>query len=79
MTKYQIWCEGYAATGEHGDASLIGEAEGASFDEAVDAFIAQHKDKYPDRAHCWTGHGSGAAYWACRVFDTEAGARKSFG
>jgi len=77
--KFQIWTEGYAATGEHGDASLMGEAEGATFDEAVDAFIAKHKEQNPNDAHHWKGSGRNAAFWACRVFDNEADARKSFG
>ncbi len=34
MKEYEIWIEGYAATGEHSTASLIGRASGETFDEA---------------------------------------------
>jgi hypothetical protein len=34
MPEYEIWIEGYAATGERSGASLIGKATGENFDEA---------------------------------------------
>lgn len=38
MPEFEIWCEGYRATGEHATANLIGKAIGATFDEACENF-----------------------------------------
>ncbi len=43
MKTFQIWSEGYAATGEHTTAHYRGEAEGETFDDACKNF-RQPKD-----------------------------------
>lgn len=35
METYNIWMEGYVATGEHGTHSLLGTSKGNTFKEAV--------------------------------------------
>jgi len=69
---YDIWCEGYAATGERSGATYFGAAKGHSFKEACDKFMAKDREShYYDPAKL--------TYWACRLFDNETDARKAFG
>jgi len=44
MKEYEIWVEGYAATGERGTASMIGKSFGDSFDTAVIEYMGNHPD-----------------------------------
>jgi hypothetical protein len=79
--EYQVWTEGYAATGQHGTAfqlNLTNESctlwKGNTFQEAcVNAMKSLEWDMEgyydPNRN----------SYWACRFFDNEQDARKSFG
>lgn len=73
--KYQIWSEGYAATGEYSNAQYHGTSEGDTFKEAVDNLLKTWDQKEvgiyynPDKL----------TYWGCRFFDNETDARKSFG
>jgi hypothetical protein len=73
MTTFTIWCEGYAATGEHATANCLGTFEGANFAEACDKWANRsctNPDLYdPDRL----------TYWGCQLFDNEAEARRSYG
>lgn len=88
--EFEIWIEGYAATGEHGTANYIGNATGQSFKEACENFtypedimgydsstIIVHKG---DRLKLDEGrHYDYPSIWACRLYDNEADARRSFG
>lgn len=49
MPEFEIWEEGYAATGEHATASFIGKASGETFDEACINFA------YPEDKKDWNG------------------------
>lgn len=49
MKEWEIWSEGYAATGEHGRAFLHGTAWGESFDEACINF------REPEDLKDWEG------------------------
>ena len=50
MKNFQIWIEGYAATGEHSTASYVGESEGETFLDACKNF------RYPkDIVREWDG------------------------
>jgi len=79
MNKYEVWMEGYAATGEHGSAHRLVSKEGKTlwegetFKDAVKAAVEEvieEKNYYdPERN----------TYWGCRFFDNEAEARSSFG
>jgi hypothetical protein len=73
LNKYQIWIEGYAATGEHGTAQYHGEYEGETFGEACRNMM---RDKKWPQDHYDSNHNT---YWACRFFDNETDARKSYG
>lgn len=79
--EYQVWAEGFAATGEHGTAfqlNLTNETctlwKGDSFREAcLNALksLNWETDRYYDYSR--------NTYWGCRFFDNEQDARKSFG
>lgn len=73
MKKYEIWSEGYCASGDSAPATLLGVCEGDDFrDDCINyANINQPFKELFDskRMTCW----------GCRLFDNEADARKSFG
>jgi hypothetical protein len=74
MKTFEVWTEGFSATGESGDATFHGEFEGKTFREAVNAYIAtdpEYHNQYYDAKRL--------TYWGCRFFDNESDARKSFG
>lgn len=83
---FEIWVEGYAATGDSGTARKLGEYEAESFDGAVAMFEAENPttkvDHYgPGSYRPGTDMSKVPKYgiWACRFYDNEADARKSFG
>lgn len=73
METYNIWSEGYCATGGSGLHFLLGTSKGNSFKEAVINWVNNdldckrffNKDKL--------------TFWGCRLFPTEEEAAKSFG
>lgn len=67
--KYEIWIEGWIATGGYGNAHLVAEVEAPTFREAC----AKHykKDRlYDSGLNTW---------WGCRLYSNEEDARKRFG
>ena len=87
---WEIWAEGYIATGERGTAVKLGEYWANSFDEAVEMWNEQNftsKTKCERYTPSCFVHGekgfanrrSNWKYWGCALFDTEAEARLSFG
>ena len=87
MKKWDIWMEGYRATGEHGTAQLIGEGYGETFDEAVEDYMAKNPDSKVSRnseksywsKEAYENRKSNWNIWACNLFDNEEDARKAFG
>jgi hypothetical protein len=70
---YEIWNEGYAATGERAQAQYLGKYNGNTFTEAVKAALEDKK---------WNMSlfdENKLSYWGCRFFDNEKDARKIFG
>jgi hypothetical protein len=69
---YEVWAEGYVATGESGGATLLGRAEAETFAEAC-ALVAKtlsQPDLFdPDRL----------TYWSCKLFDNRHDAQRSYG
>lgn len=74
VREFEIWMEGYTATGEHETAQMIGKGTGSTFDEAVKDYMS----KNPKNGIEENGRSSWSI-WACSLFDNEADARKSFG
>jgi hypothetical protein len=75
MKKFQIWVEGYRATGEHGNARFLSEMMATSFQEACDNFFKDKKDE-----NKWGKYNSKKmSVWGLQLFDNEEDARKSNG
>lgn len=76
MKTFEIWCEGYAITGNSADASLLGTETATTWDEAVEKYMV----KNPDTIDVREANGVKVyTDWGCRLFDNESDARKSFG
>ena len=75
---YQIWMEGYLVSGCEGvpiRAIFCGKVDAADFKSACKKLWEQ-----PETLKKFGKlDPSGLAVWACRLFDNEADARKSFG
>jgi hypothetical protein len=71
--SFDIWCEGFNATGERGDATQLGTAVGTSFEDACARFFESH----PEKSVYFNARD--LTYWGCRLFDNEAAARKAYG
>ena len=75
---YQIWVEGYLATGMEGipeKAQQVGAVEADNFQDACDKLCSPQElqDK-------WGYYSSDRkTLWGCKLFDNEQDARKSFG
>lgn len=85
--EFEIWAEGYVATGEHGTATLVGKGTGETFDEAVRDYmsktpnhgIEEYTKAFRVTEEQYKNLKSNWCIWGCRLFDNEADARKSFG
>lgn len=90
-TTYDIWAEGYSATGESAGATCLNRGIVAnSFDDAVTKHIAKlspddqkyYQKRVPSdyiNAEAFLTRRSNWAMWGCALFDNEADARKAFG
>jgi hypothetical protein len=70
---WNIWSEGFQATGDRGEATLHGKEYGTTFRKAVITFASNNPNfaEYFDKKDM--------TYWGCKLFDNEADARESFG
>lgn len=67
---YDIWAEGYRATGQHGEAMRMAkDVEARSFKEACIRALGDDRLFDPVKL----------SYWGCRLYDNETDARKLFG
>jgi len=73
----KVWSEGYAATGERGYATYMGECLAESHIEACER-IVKGIDRNPDGTVRLRSDGNPSC-WACGLFDNEDDAKKSFG
>lgn len=71
-SEYEVWVEGYAATGERGSAWRLGKYKADGFRNAVIAAVLEHGLESEFDLERMT-------YWGCRFFDNEADARKAYG
>jgi hypothetical protein len=79
MKEYEIWSEGFAATGESSDATFEGKEWGNTFEEAVIKKLGYRLDKDSENPDGYRRFGGKLCIWACRFFDNEKEARASFG
>lgn len=86
--EFEIWMEGYRATGESGTATYEGKWEGETFDDAVKkyVFVKDLGHLYDKGSRFLPRDENGIMkeevahrIWGCRLFNNEADARKSFG
>lgn len=77
MKNFEIWVEGYMATGESGKAMLFGNINAGSFDEAVAKLLEIKPSLKP--YYNYNEKTGTHSYWGCRMFDNENEARSSFG
>jgi hypothetical protein len=85
LQNYEVWQEGFQATGESSSHIKIGEAKAASFREACHIVMCQlyleSVDRYrecgeyydPDR---WDYDPQRGTWWGCRLFDNEESAMR---
>lgn len=87
VKEFEIWMEGYIATGESGTAQMIGKGEGETFDDAVRDYMSKNpehgieendKDRYIND-DAYKNRRSNWNIWACNLFDNHNDAAKSFG
>lgn len=73
IKDFDIWCEGFVATGERGHATLLGHSKGEDLKDACVNYAKQNKEfaRYFNE--------NTMAYWGCQIYDNETDARKSFG
>jgi hypothetical protein len=74
---WPIWVEGYQATGQAEKARYLGSAEGATFDEAVEAFLLT--PAAGDIANYGRDKHGVWRCWGCRLTASEQQARSTFG
>lgn len=79
MKEYEVWIEGYVATGESEKAYCYGTVKANSFEEACIKLIGDQLAKDENEPDGYGRHGGKLNVWARRCFDNEADARKSFG
>lgn len=82
----EIWMEGYRATGESSTATMLNQYHADSFDEAMTLYMEDNPGdvdvkKIPKNSKSVQDSSFTKQYsiWACRLFDNETDARKSFG
>ena len=74
LPSWNVWLEGFAATGNISRARFLGVHQAATFKEAC-AIAIRAFDDYNES--CYSPERN--TYWGCHFFDNEADARKSFG
>jgi hypothetical protein len=90
LKEYEVWIEGYAATGERSGATLLGKAMARNFAQACDIVMCQQRlewiTKVNDPSYAeynppnrWSYDPHKLSDWGCDLFWSEELARKSFG
>ena len=71
--EFDIWSEGFAATGESGTATYHGTIKAHSFFEACNKFAEEN----PSFNNYYKSER--LTYWGCRLYSNEQVARSTFG
>jgi hypothetical protein len=78
--KWEIWQEGFAATGEGGPAQKLGEATAPTFEEACQRWVDNKKRVTPDFNNRYGEYDPERnTIWGCRLYSNERDARRTFG
>lgn len=72
--QFNVWLEGYEATGNSASAEFKGVWSGITFEEAcanwVDSLPIEERSYYDPKTN---------SYWGCQFYENETAARKTFG
>lgn len=80
LPLWHVWSEGYAATGEHGTAYLVGTINAETFNEACRRLHEiKGGERMLGRFTPERQDGRPPMYWGCRLYDNEEDARRMFG
>lgn len=79
MKNFEIWTEGYAATGERAASRRLGTGLGHNFAEAVTNWYNVQPDAEKRLGKLDFASDGRPSIWGCRLFETWEEARKSFG
>jgi len=80
MKEFEVWLEGYAATGQSSRATFHGKVMAESFDEACIKVLGGSLDKDESNSDGYRRNSKGKmCVWACGCYDNETEARASFG
>lgn len=74
MKTFEVWAEGYRATGDREFHRLMGKVEAETFKEACDIVFSKG-DKY--FRECYNPER--LSHWGCRLFDNANDAAEAFG
>ena len=78
--EFEVWTEGYAATGQSQGATFHGKVMAESFDEACIKLLGSSLDKNINSPDGYKRNLRGfMSVWACGCFDNETDARSYFG
>lgn len=73
MKTWEVWTEGYAATGERSPAMFHGTYHARTFKLAIEQWL----DEYTDR---WKSYDADRlTFWGCKFYDNERDARAFLG
>lgn len=76
MKTWEVWSEGYLASGDRADTTFEGRAEAETFAEACRiACVERGRWKIEPGSF----DPKGLTVWGCRLFDNEADARRAYG
>lgn len=90
LQEYEVWMEGYAATGESSGATLIGKCMARNFAQACHYIMCKWKLDTIEKENSvgntqyvnsdrWDYNPRELSLWACKLYWSEELARKSFG
>jgi len=89
LKEYEIWMEGYSATGEHGTAQMVAKIKARNFREACHIhfftdFLNRTEKEMRENPQLSNKDElyydpKELMFWCMRLFDNEADARKAYG
>jgi len=90
LKEYEVWMEGYAATGESGTANLVGKTKARNFAQACHILMCEEKlkniaeENKPNNndyvtAGRWDYNPNRLSYWGRKLYWSYELASKSFG
>lgn len=73
--EFEIWCEGFSATGESAPCHLVGTSRGRNFVHACHNYALSRVEWGKNFAI----RDGVPSHWGCRLYDNRADAAKAFG